>query len=66
MGDKFVAQIQLGQRTCCPAVNFSVTKMQEESKIAQLVFLNKTKFLSISKTLAFFCLGKKNLIARKT
>jgi hypothetical protein len=34
-------------------MNFSVTKMQEENKIAQLVFQNKTNFLSISKTLAF-------------
>jgi hypothetical protein len=35
-------------------MNFSVTKMQEENKIAQLVFLNKTNFLTISKTLAFW------------
>jgi hypothetical protein len=35
MGDKFVAQIQLGQQTCCPAANFSVTKMQEEDSIIQ-------------------------------
>jgi hypothetical protein len=42
MGDKFVAQIRLGRRTCRPAMNFSVTKMQEENKIAQLVFF-KTK-----------------------
>jgi hypothetical protein len=27
--------------------------MQEENKIAQLIFLNKTNFLFISKTLAF-------------
>jgi hypothetical protein len=38
MGDKFVAQIRLGQQTRCPAMNFSVTKMQEENKIAQLIF----------------------------
>jgi hypothetical protein len=30
-----------------------MTKMQDENKIAQLFFLNKTNFLSISKTLAF-------------
>jgi hypothetical protein len=42
MGDKFVAQIRLGRRTRHPAMNFSVTKMQEENKIAQLIFL-KTK-----------------------
>jgi hypothetical protein len=27
-----------GRQTCCPAMTFSVTKMQEENKIAQLVF----------------------------
>jgi hypothetical protein len=27
-----------GQQVCCPAMNFSVTKMQEENKKAQLVF----------------------------
>jgi hypothetical protein len=67
MGDKFVAQIRLGRQTCRPAMNFSVTKMQVENKIAQLVFfLNKTNFLSISKTLTFVSLGKKNLIIKKT
>jgi hypothetical protein len=40
-------------------MNFSVTKMQEENKIAQLVFQNKTNFLSISKTLAFFVWARK-------
>jgi hypothetical protein len=29
---------QDGRQTCRPAMNFSVTKMQEENKIAQLVF----------------------------
>jgi hypothetical protein len=27
-----------GRQVCRPAMNFSVTKMQEEKKIAQLVF----------------------------
>jgi hypothetical protein len=36
--------------------------MQEENKIAQLIFLNKTNFLSISKTLAFL-FGQENLIS---
>jgi hypothetical protein len=27
-----------GRQTCRPAMNFSVTKMQEENKIAQLIF----------------------------
>jgi hypothetical protein len=27
-----------GQQTCRPAMNFSVTKMQEKNKIAQLFF----------------------------
>jgi hypothetical protein len=41
-------------------MNFSVTKMQEENKIAQLVFFkNKTNFLTISKTLAFFVWARK-------
>jgi hypothetical protein len=31
-----------GRQVCRPAMNFSVTKMQEEKKIAQLIFL-KTK-----------------------
>jgi hypothetical protein len=53
IGDKFVAQIQLGRQTRRPAMNFSVTKMQEENKIAQLVFLKQNKFSTISKTLAF-------------
>jgi hypothetical protein len=45
MGDKFVAQIRLGRQTRRPAMNFSVTKMQEENKIAQLVFLKQIFFL---------------------
>jgi hypothetical protein len=48
-----------GRQVCRPAMNFSVTKMQEEKKIAQLVFLNKTNFLSISKTLAFWVWARK-------
>jgi hypothetical protein len=36
--------------------------MQEENKTAQLIFLNKTNFLSISKTLAFL-FGQENLIS---
>jgi hypothetical protein len=60
MGDKFVAQIRLGQQTCHPALNFSVTKMQEENIIAQLVFLKEIKFSFYFRNTSFFCLGKKN------
>jgi hypothetical protein len=65
MGDKFVAQIRLGRQTRRPAMNFSVTKMQEENKIAQLVFLKKqNKFSLYFQNTSFFCLGKKNLIIK--
>jgi hypothetical protein len=65
MGDKFVAQIRLGWRTRRPAMNFSVTKMQEENKIAQLVFFKQNKFSFYFQNTNFFCLGKKNLIIKK-
>jgi hypothetical protein len=41
-----------------PSYEFQCDQMQEEKKIAQLVFLKQNKFL-------FFCLGKKNLIIKK-
>jgi hypothetical protein len=46
-------------------MNFSVTKMQEENKIAQLVFLKQNKFSYYFPNTSLFCLGKKNLIIKK-
>jgi hypothetical protein len=59
MGDKFVAQIRLGRRTRHPAMNFSVTKMQEENKIAQLVFLKQNKFSYYFQNTSFFVWARK-------
>jgi hypothetical protein len=39
--------------------------MQEENKIAQLVFLKQNKFSFYLQKTSFFCLGKKNLIMKK-
>jgi hypothetical protein len=60
MGDKFVAQIRLGQQTCRPAVNFNVTKMQEENIIAQLVFIKENKFSFYFRNTSFFVWTRKN------
>jgi hypothetical protein len=46
-------------------MNFSVTKMQEEKKIAQLIFLKQNKFSFYFQNTSFFGLGKKNLIIKK-
>jgi hypothetical protein len=54
MGDKFVAQIRLGRQTCRPPMNFCVTKMQEENKIAQLIFLKQNKFSFYFQNTSFF------------
>jgi hypothetical protein len=49
---------QDGRQVCRPAMNFSVTKMQEESKIAQLVFLKQNKFSFYFQNTRVFLFGQ--------
>jgi hypothetical protein len=48
-----------GRQVCRPAMNFSVTKMQEEKKIAQLVFLKQNTFSFYFQNTSFFVWPRK-------